>query len=275
MSYIQTLKIADLVKPSDINNNVSGANPYTKIIEKIKTVTGWKTFDSSDKFQIGSFNHLNLEFNMFCSSSVYTFTYKLTSSPNNDNTNDGEVSIEGLCFTINSSNGLPLYLHYCKSKTTKTIGSGFSTDASKPKIDFVIAEDENGDLSGIGLGCAVDGVAMGTSTNYTTNHSARIIWKGNKCYINEGFTTTGNNQKGTLVYGKTATKVVGTSLCKMPNFLSGCMFNEVYMILSCPLSPTSLVNTVLDINGKKYQGFCNQFETNTDLHANSLSILAG
>ena len=271
MSYIQTVKIMDNVSTTWLENPDNDI--YASIINNIKSVTNWKTFEGTNTFQIGNFNQLNLNFSWQTGTGHPYLYYYIKSSSKNyypDTTNpssDVEQSIFGKHFSTSINSDISIYLHYCKSKSGKTVGIGIGTSTT-PKIDFVIAEDANGDFAGIGLSCNRN---LGDSIFF-----AKMICKGNTCHFNNAKANNSNyNDGGYLGYIMSATKTISTSVCKMPNFLSGCMFNEVYMILSCPLSPTSLVNTVLDINGKKYQGFCNQFETNNELHANSLSILAG
>lgn len=229
MSYIQTVKITD-----DMSNiSVVIAN----IANAIKNITGWTIFEGTNILQIGEFNHLNLEFtydsgyiyNIYSSSKNY---YPDASNPSND----VEVSSKGKSSLNYSNIDDKLYLNYCKSASGNTIGIGLCCTGSLatnpvPNIDFIIAKDDKEDVSAILL----------------SNNSSKteIICNGYWCYA---------DKTGLLSYVMTGSKVVSTSVCKMPNFLNGCMFTELYKILSCPLASSELYATIIDIDGKKYQG---------------------
>lgn len=253
MSYINTVTIMSNLTRTYIEENTSTV--YETIYSKIASVTGWETSASGLLVGTGS-KQLRINISYL---STY-FNYTIYSQNNNGNVYITRTLINTSIETSSKS----LYLHYCKSKSGKTIGIGLSTSTT-PIIDFIIAEDANGDFSAIGL-CA--------DTNSSNNiyYGAQMVWNGYKCKLSG--TKMGNHNEYALQ--PVIDPSLSTSVCKMPNFLSGCMFKELFMILSLPIQLTALNSVVLDIEGKKYQGcYTYPLTTETPEIYNALAILAG
>lgn len=263
MSYVKTVKILDAIKISDIDSNAD--NIYSTLRNGIQSVTGWEIIEGSNcKFRISPNLTIYFDFIYSSSSSRYHIFYHFIST----NSNGSTSRVEGVFAETISSTSAPLYICYCKSKSGNTIAIDIKTSAltstSIPNFVVVVAEDVNGDYAGIGLASA------GTESNILNAYCSEMTWKGYKCYLSN---KVDGSYKGQLQYLATADTVVTTSLCKLPNYLSGCLFKELYMILSCPVNYRELYTVVLDIEGKKYQGISYAFSTQS--RSSSCAILAG
>ena len=257
MSYIHTVTIMSNLTKTYVEENISIV--YETIYNKIASVTGWETSASGLLVGTGS---KQLRINISLLMSGYKFAYSIHSQNDNGNVYLDNPGINNTSIT----DGCTLYLHYCKSKSGKTVAIGLSTYTT-PTIDFIIAEDVNGDFSGIGL----------RVTTNNTYWGAQMVWNGYKCNLS-GTKVGGSSSSNNSSLQPVINASISTSVCKMPNFLSGVMFKELFMILSLPINLTQLNSVVLDIEGKKYQG-CYEY-TNTDSssikeNGNALAILAG
>lgn len=257
MSYIKTVTILNNVTTTYVTENVSTV--YEAIHTKIASVTGWTKDDVGTQLYVGT-GSKQLRITISYLANPAKFDYTIYSQNGNGNVN---ITANFLGTLVDSTNKT-LYLHYCKSKSGKTIGIGIST-GTIPNIDFIIAEDANGDFSAIGLN-AVTGSG-------STPFRAKMVWNGYSCELSNRDNSNNNGALQPVI-----NTMVCTSVCKMPNFLTNCMFNEVFMILSMPIKK-SLINTVvLDIEGKKYQG-CYSYDTAPNMNGrtelcNALAILA-
>ena len=243
-------------------NDGNASAVYQAIHNKIASVTGWTKNDVSTQLYVGTGSkQLRISISYLAGSAK--FCYYVYSQNDNGNVNITGKFLDSKVDTTNKT----LYLHYCKSKSGKTIGIGISTSTTH-NIDFIIAEDTNGDFSAIGLN-ADD--AMGS--NYV---SAQMVWNGYTCKLSNTKHGTYSSNIGALQ--PVISAGLCTSVCKLPNFLANCMFNDVYRILSLPIKESQLNAVVLEIEGKKYQG-CYSYDTSPNAissteYYNSLVILA-
>lgn len=254
MGYINTVTIMSNLTETNVEENISTV--YENITNKIASVTGWAKDDGGMQLYVGT-GSKQLRISISYLASSYKFSHAIYSQ--NDN-GDVSLSCDYLNSTLSTSNKT-LYLHYCKSKSGKTVGIGLSTYTT-PTIDFIIAEDVNGDFSAIVLHNKTSGSYWG----------AQMVWNGYKCNLSG--TKLGSYNESALQ--PVINTSISTSVCKMPNFLSGVMFKELFMILSLSISISQINGVVLDIEGKKYQG-CYQYvvsDSNKE-GGNALAILAG
>lgn len=189
------------------------------LINAIKDITSW-TLDSDT-------NTLNISDNL-----------KLNIQYDSDGFRCGVSSIGSTVVSENvilfkPSGGINnyIYLNYVKSSDGKCIAFGFNSFTSTPNevyINVIIDEDDMGNKSAIMI-------------NRTPTTACKLLYNGYLCELDFNYIQSG-------------TKVLSTSICKQPNYLSGSMFKNVYRILSCPLTPTQLYSTVLEVGGKNYQG---------------------
>ena len=139
MSYIHTVTIMSNLTKTCVEENISIV--YETIYNKIASVTGWETSASGLLVGTGS---KQLRINISLLMSGYRFAYSIHSQNDNGNVYLDNPGI----YNTSITDGCTLYLHYCKSKSGKTVAIGLSTYTT-PTIDFIIAEDVNGDFSGI------------------------------------------------------------------------------------------------------------------------------
>ena len=256
MSYIKTVKILDNITASYITENIDTV--YQAIANKIASVTGWTKDEISPQLYVGT-GDKQIRIGISWSADGW-FNYDL-------HTGDKEIYSKFVNTYTNPSNTTKydICLNYCKSKSGKTIGIGVSGNyhSNAPSIDFIIAEDMNGDFAGIGLN------SINSPDSY--DFGAKMVYNGNKCTLS---TTKYNNGYNVGALRPIIDTRLSTTICKLPNYLGACMFKEVFMILSIPISLGNLNSVVLDIEGKKYQGCYAISEFSLMEHCNTLAILA-
>ena len=262
MSYIKTVKILDNITASYITENVDTV--YQAIANKIASVTGWTKDEISPQLYVGTGDkQIRIGISWGTGGGAGWFNYDLHTT--NDNGNEEIYSKFVNTYTNASGSKIyAIYLNYCKSKSGKTIGIGLSgnIDGNAPSIDFIIAEDVNGDFAGIGLNVV--------TTSSSDKFGAKMVYNGYKC-------TLSTTNYGTYNIGALRPIIdtrLSTTICKLPNYLGACMFKEAFMILSIPISLGNLNSVVLDIEGKKYQG-CYAISAYSSMQdSNTLAILA-
>ena len=169
MSYVKTVKILDNVNASYITENIDTV--YQAIANKIASVTGWTKDEISPQLYVGTGDkQIRIGISWLSGSNYGWFNYNLHTS--NEEIHGEFLNTET---SINNSNTYSIYLNYCKSKSGKTIGIGLSgnIDGNAPSIDFIIAEDVNGDFAGIGLNVV--------TTSSSDNFGAKMVYNGYKC----------------------------------------------------------------------------------------------